>query len=74
MHRGVIGGGTVSRPGLSSLPDELELAEPATFGRRHVFAALAVFAVVVVALATWGRDARSARVDGPAAGAATRGR
>lgn len=67
MHRGVIGGGTVSRPDLPSIPDG---TEPHRFGRRHVLATLAVFAVVVVALATWGRDARSARAGGPAGGAA----
>lgn len=67
MHRGVIGGGTVSRPDLPSIPD-LEPAE--TFGRRHVLAALAVFGVIVVALATWGRDARSARAGASAAEAA----
>lgn len=73
MHRGVLGGGTVSQPGAPSLPDELPGepgADPA-FGRRHVLAVLAVFAVVVVALATWGRDVRSAKADRAAADVAT---
>jgi hypothetical protein len=30
-------------------------------GTRRIFGALAIFAVIVVALATWGRDSRSAR-------------